>query len=45
MLLAADEIARSLVGIWDLLQRRRYGLGRFDKTTAGAWRRARKNTA
>ena len=38
MLLAADEIARSLVGIWDLLQRRRYGLGRFDKTTAGAWR-------
>jgi hypothetical protein len=38
MLLAADEIARSLVGTWDLLQRRRYGLGRFDKTTPGALR-------
>ena len=38
MLLAADEIARSLAGTWDLLQRRRYGLGRFDKTSAGARR-------
>ena len=38
MLLAADEIARSLAGTWDLLQRRNHGLRRFDVSPSGMFR-------
>lgn len=38
MILAADEIARSLSGVWDLLNRRAQGLKRFDFAERSLWR-------
>lgn len=38
MILVADEVARSLAGAWELLQRRREGLGHFDTTAEGVRR-------
>lgn len=38
MIIAADEVARSLAGTWDLLQRRRQGLRRFDTSSKGVRR-------
>jgi hypothetical protein len=38
MILAADEIARSLNGSWDLLNRRAQGLKRFEIGEASFWR-------
>ncbi|MDB5509286.1 MAG: hypothetical protein JWL93_1755 [Hyphomicrobiales bacterium] len=38
MFLAADEIARSLGGSWDLLNRRAQGLSRFEFGEAPFWR-------
>jgi hypothetical protein len=38
MIIAADEVARSLAGAWDLLQRRAQGLRRFDASAKGVRR-------
>ena len=38
MILAAEEIARSLSGSWDLLNRRAQGLARFDVGEQAFWR-------
>ena len=38
MILAADEVARSLAGAWDLFNRRAQGLARFEFDEAPFWR-------
>lgn len=38
MILAAEEVARSLAGVWDLLNRRAQGLSRFEVGEASFWR-------